>query len=148
MESLDTIKRNVLLRESELFKGDYEKVQSTDINTFNDISITSIDDWYNSLLNKYDCFNKLQIKNIQGFFTKLKFILYNIDPNKLNIENSLVEEVDLMLWRESSNGVSKIVFDEYGQVVYMFNGNDGKKQKGIFNQNVDMEKLLYRFISK
>jgi hypothetical protein len=52
----------------------------------------------------------------------------------------------LLLWRETSKGISKLVFNEYGEIIYMFNGNDGKKTRGVFNSDIDFEKLLYRFL--
>jgi len=144
--SLGTIKNNLILEQSKLFGENYKQIQGNNVNTFNDVSINSIDDWYNSLLIKHS-FNPEQVQCLHAFFKALKYVLINIDPNKLDIKDELIEDIDLMLWRESSKGISKLVFDEYGQVAYMFNGNDGSKQKGNFDVTVDMEKLLYRFIS-
>jgi K+ transporter len=145
-EDLNTIKRNLHLSQSELFSEVYEKSTQHTVHTFNEVSIFDVDDWFNSLITKYGFLNKQQIENVRSFFKKMKYVLKNIDPNKLNIENDLIEELDLVLWRESNKGISKLVFDEYGQIIYMFNGNDGRKVKGVFDSNVDMEKLLYKFI--
>jgi len=144
---LNLITRKLYLSQSELFSAVYEKTPENLIPTFNEVSINDMDDWFNSLLTKYDILNNVQIENLRIFFKKLKYVLKNIDPNKLDIKNDLIEESDLVLWRESNNGISKLVFDEYGQIVYMFNGNEGRKIKGVFDVNVDMEKLLYKFIS-
>lgn len=145
--TLNRIQNNLHLRQSKIFGHLYEKNRQESIHTFNDISINDIDDWYNNILIKYHHMNNIQIKNFENFFIFLKNILNTIDPEKLKIENLLLEETDLVLWRESNQGITKLVFDEFGQIVYIFNGNDGKKLKGIFDDNVDMEKLLYRFIS-
>ncbi len=145
-EGLNTIKRNLHLSQSELFSKIYEKSAQHDIHTFSEVSISDVDDWFNSLLMKYDFLNNQQIENLRSFFKKMKYVLKSIDPNKLDIKNDVVEEIDLVLWRESIKGISKVVFDEYGQIIYMFNGNDGRKVKGVFDENVDMEKLLYKFI--
>lgn len=147
MENLATITNNLFLEQSELYGDIYARAQSNEVQTFNEVSINNLDDWYNSLLTKYDQLNLSQIQGLQLFFTNLKYILTSIDPNKLNIDNDLIEDTDLLLWRESSDGISKLVFDEFGQIVYMFNGNNGRKVKGIFDINIDMEKLLYKFIS-
>lgn len=144
---LNLFKNNLYLAQSQLFSEVYEKNIDHEIHTFNEVSINDIDDWFNSLLMKYDFFKDIQVENLQAFFKKLKYVLKNIDPNKLDIQNDLIEDVDLVLWRESNNGISKLVFDEYGQIVYMFNGNDGSKVKGLFDKDVDMEKLLYKFIA-
>lgn len=145
-EDLNTIKRNLHLSQSELFSEVYEKSTQHNVHTFNEVSIFDVDDWFNSLLTKYGFLNKQQVENVRSFFKKMKYVLKNIDPNKLDIENDVIEEVDLVLWRESNKGISKLVFDEYGQIIYMFNGNDGRKIKGVFDSDVDMEKLLYKFI--
>lgn len=147
MKKLATIQNNLELAQSELFSSFYEETQSTDIQTFNEVSINDIDDWYNSILTKYNFLNLLQVQNLQSFFHDLKKLLRTIDPNKLDIQDHIIENIDLLLWRESSIGISKLIFDEFGQITYMFNGNNGRKIKGVFDLTVDMEKLLYRFIS-
>jgi len=144
--SLITFKNKEILKQSELYGDIYKNIQTKEVSTFNDISINDIDDWYNSLTTKYNL-NRNQINCLDAFLRSLEFVLDTIDPNKLDIKNDFIEDSDLMLWRESSKGISKIVFDEFGQIVYMFNGNDGRKLKGVFDIGVDMEKLLYRFIS-
>jgi hypothetical protein len=147
MKNLATITNNLFLEQSELYGDLYEKMQYNELQTFNEVSINVLDDWYNSLLTQYNQLNPNQIKGLQFFITSLKYVLTNIDPNKLNIDNELIEGTDLLLWRESSDGISKLVFDEFGQIVYMFNGNNGRKIKGVFDLTIDMEKLLYKFIS-
>lgn len=151
MENLTYLKNNLILEQSEIFGEFYEEIniKNNNIKTFNEVSINDVEAWYNSIENKYYFLNEIQITNLQIFFLNLKDkVLKNIDPNKLNINNCKVDDSDLLLWRESYLGISKLVFDELGQIVYMFNGNDGKMIKGVFNNSVDMEKLLYRFISK
>ena len=91
--------------------------------------------------------NEIQIKSFQNFVIKLNYVLRQIDPNKLKINDDSVEDSDLLLWRESDKGISMITFDEFGQIAYNYVGKNGKKVKGVFNQDVDMEKLLYKFIS-
>jgi hypothetical protein len=148
MESLlSNFTDDLLLRQSELYGKDYEESEVKHIHTFNDSSISDLDDWFNSILTKYDFLNDIQIKNFQNFLMSLKTLLDIIDPEKLKINDSSVEESDLLLWRESNNGMSMITFDEFGQIAYNYIGKDGRKIKGIFDQNIDMEKLLYKFIS-
>jgi hypothetical protein len=145
--SLETLAINLNLGQSELFKEYYEKVEIKQIHTFNDLSIKDLPDWYNSVLNKYAFLNPIQVQNFQNFWNSLQFVLSQIDPLKLKIKtDSNEEELDLLLWRESSKGISKLSFDSYGQITYMFNGFDGKKIRGVFDSDVDMEKLLFRFI--
>lgn len=148
MESpLDFLSKDLFLRQSELFGNTYRETEIRHIHTFNDLSVSDLDDWFNSVLTKYIFLNENQIKNFQNFIKKLDFVLTAIDPNKLKINVDSVEESDLLLWRESDKGMSMITFDEYGQIAYNYLGKNGKKIKGIFDENVDMEKLLYKFIS-
>lgn len=145
--SLETLAINLNLGQSELFKRYYEKPEIKQIHTFNDLSVKDLTDWYNSVLNKYDFLNPIQVQNFQNFWNSLQFVLSLIDPLKLKIKtDSNEEELDLLLWRESNKGISKLSFDSYGQITYMFNGFDGKKIRGVFDSDVDMEKLLFRFI--
>lgn len=146
--SLILLTNELFLGQTELFKEEYKSLESTQIHTFNDLTISNLDDWYNSLFAKYSFFNKLQIDCIQLFFKKLEYILTTINPETLNINDDLIEDSNLILWRESTQGISKLIFDKFGQIIYMFNGNDGKKTIGNFDSNVDMEKLLYRFLLK
>lgn len=145
--SLNILTNDLFLRQSELFGQDYENTEIKHIHTFNDLSVSDLDDWFNSIQTKYDFLNENQIKNFQGFVVKLDFVLSQIDPNKLKINVDSVEDSDLLLWRESDNGISMITFDEFGQIAYNYVGKNGKKVKGVFNHDVDMEKLLYKFIS-
>lgn len=148
MGNLSTITKNLNLKQSELFGKIYENHELKGAQTFNELSINNLDDWFNSILTKYDFLNSEQVDCLQAFFVKLRYVLSTIDPAKLKFENGVIENTDIMLWRESSFGISKLVFDEFGQITYMYNGNNGEKKKGVFDINVDMEKLLYRFIAK
>lgn len=145
--SLETLAINLNLSQSELFKKYYQKFEVKQIHTFNDLSVKDLPDWYNSVLNKYAFLNAIQVENFQRFWNSLEYVLSQIDPLKLKIKtDSNEEELDLLLWRESSKGVSKLSFDSYGQITYMFNGFNGKKIRGVFESNVDMQTLLFRFI--
>jgi hypothetical protein len=145
--SLETLAINLNLGQSELFKKYYQKFEVKQIHTFNDLSVKDLPDWYNSILNKYTFLNSIQVENFQGFWNSLEYVLSQIDPLKLKIKtDSNEEELDLLLWRESSKGISKLSFDSYGQITYMFNGFNGKKIRGVFESNVDMQTLLFRFI--
>jgi hypothetical protein len=145
--SLSFLANDLYLRQSELFGEEYKNSEVKHIHTFNDLSISDLDDWCNCILVKYDFLNELQITNFLNFLNSLNYLLTTIDPNKLKINDTTVENTDLMLWRESDNGMSMITFDIFGQIAYAYIGKDGKKVRGTFDQNIDMEKLLYKFIS-
>lgn len=145
--SLSFLANDLHLRQSELFGEEYKNSEVKHIHTFNDLSISDLDDWCNYILVKYDFLNELQIKNFLNFLSSINYLLTTIDPNKLKINDTTVENTDLMLWRESDNGMSMITFDIFGQIAYAYIGKDGKKVRGTFDQNIDMEKLLYKFIS-
>jgi len=146
--SLIFLTNELFLRQSELFGDDYKNLENNSTHTFNELSISNLEDWQNSILQKYPVLNELQIENLQNFLISLSEILETINPEKLKIsEDLLLEETDLLLWRESHNGISKLFFNEYGDITYVFNGNNGRKIRGVFNNNVDYEKLIYKFLS-
>ena len=146
--SLTFLTNELYLRQSELFGDDYKNLENNSTHTFNELSISNLEDWRNSILQKYSVLNNLQIVNLQNLLISLSKILETINPEKLKINNDLlIEESELLLWRESYKGISKLFFNEYGNITYVFNGNDGKKIRGVFNGSVDFEKLIYRFLS-
>ena len=146
--SLDILTNNLNLGQSELFNKYYKNTEIRQIHTFNDLSVNDLEDWYNSVLNKYNFLENVQLENFQNFWNSLKYVLSEIDPLKLKIKvDSNKDELDLLLWRESSKGISKLTFDKYEEITYVFNGNDGKKIRGLFDKNVDFEQLLFRFLS-
>ncbi|MDI6045654.1 hypothetical protein [Flavobacterium yafengii] len=146
--SLTFLTNELYLRQSELFGDDYKNLENNSTHTFNELSISNLEDWQNSILQKHPILNELQIENLQNLLISLSKILETINPEKLKInEDFLLEESDLLLWRESYKGISKLFFNEYGNITYVFNGNDGKKIRGVFNNNVDYEKLIYKFLS-
>lgn len=145
--SLEILTNNLNLGQSELFKNDYANTEIRQVHTFNDLSVSDLGDWYNSVLNKYTFLENFQLENFQLFLNSLKDVLSIMNPDKLNIKvDSNEEELDLLLWRESNQGISKLCFDTFGQITYTFNGFNGKKIRGVFDSNVEMEKLLYRFL--
>lgn len=145
--SLTYLTNELFLRESELFGGEYESFDHQQIDTFNDVSFTNLEDWKNSILQKNLFLNNLQIVNIQNLFISLANILKKINPDKLNINNDyIIEENELLFWRETTSGISKLLFNSFGEIIYVYNGNNGVKKRGVFQNDVDFEKLLYRFL--
>lgn len=146
--SLTFFKNDLRLRQSELFGDDYKNIEIQTIHTYNELTISNIEDWKNSILKKYSFLNNSQANNLELFFSSLSKILETINPEKLQInDDSIDEENEVVLWRESMNGISKLSFNEYEQLIYMFIGNDGRKVRGVFENTIDFEKLIYRFLS-
>lgn len=146
--SLVSFANDLSLKQSELYGNLYNEIEHEVVNTFSGISILNLSDWQNNVFLKYNFINDEQRKNLQCFFIGLSSVLKTIDPEKLRInDDSITEEEDVVFWRESHKGISKLFFTKYGQIIYNFNGNDGKKIRGIFENDVDFEKLLYRFLS-
>lgn len=145
--SLSYLANDLFLRQSELFGQEYSMFEIKQIHTFNDITISNLDDWYNSILIKYSLTEDLQIETFGKFTNSLNKFLNRLDPIKIEgIKDLFIdEENDFLLWRESELGVSKLIFDTYGEITYNFNGFDGKMQRGVFNTDADMEKLMFRF---
>lgn len=146
--SLTFFTKDLFLQQSELFGEDYKNFENNSVHTFNDLTVSNLHDWQNSILQKYQLLNDRQLTNLQLLLFALTDILLTINPDKLQIKNDCItDENELLLWRESTKGISKLIFNKFGDVIYIFNGNDGKKIRGVFENNVDFEKLLYRFLS-
>jgi hypothetical protein len=64
INSLTFFANDLLLRQSELFGNDYKEIENQTINTFNDLSISNLEDWQNSILQKNQFLNNLQIIQI------------------------------------------------------------------------------------
>lgn len=148
---METMKINLTsslyLEQSELYGKMYHDLNFSITPTFNDVCFGNISDWHNGLIAKYNFLNLEQRYTLSLFFSALKDILTQFDPEKLKIFNdSIVEEKEIVIWREDTKGISKLIFDKYGEITYVFNGYDGKKIRGVFNKDVDFEKLLYRFL--
>lgn len=144
--TLNLLVNEMLLQQSELYAADYSSVKGC--NEYGAISISVVEEWLNSI-SVHNDMNKLQKENLQCFAVCLVDVLQKIDPNKLNISVDYIqEEQELLLWRKSHQGISKLSFDPIGQITFTFTGNDGQKVLGVFNTGVDMEKLLLRFLSK
>jgi hypothetical protein len=143
--TLNSLFNGLHLQQSELFGAEYGVKEC---NEYGEISIKVVEEWLNSIEVHHDL-NKLQKNNVESFATSLAGLLREIDPAKLKIVVDYIEEeCELLLWRKSSQGVSKLSFDSYGQITYLFTGDSGQKTIGVFEEGVDMDKLLYRFLSK
>lgn len=49
------------------------------------------------------------------------------------------EENTVIVWKENKEGLYQLIFDSYGQVSYVFCGNDGSKLRNTFE--FDFEEL-------
>lgn len=47
------------------------------------------------------------------------------------------EENQVIVWKETKDGLYQLVFDEYNEVTYMFIGNDGRKIRNTFELNLE-----------
>ena len=47
------------------------------------------------------------------------------------------EENQVIVWKETKDGLYQLVFDEYNEVTYMFIGNDGRKIRNTVELNLE-----------
>ncbi len=144
----NSIRNSMSLGQSVLYSDVYLKAIPRHTSAFNSLSIRNVNDWFESVTFHYTCMNAVQRKNFECFVTSLQRQLQNIDPEKIDIKvDEITEESSLLLWRESTNGISKLIFNEFGGISYVYIGTNGKKKRGLFDNAIDFEKLLYLFMS-
>ncbi len=146
---LNFITEDLRLRQSELYGSNYSQLDNKfNIPTYNDLSIHTLKDWENSLINSYDL-NESQIIVLSKFLKELDYILTTIDPLKIkSIQTSTIDETDLLIWRETSRFIVELTFDEDGFVTFRKTfKNSNEMQKGIFDFKSDFQKLLLKFLS-
>jgi hypothetical protein len=146
---LHFITEELHLRQSQLYGNTYSEIENQfSIPTYNDLSIHTLKDWGNSLINSYELNNE-QILALSRFLEELDYILTTIDPLKINsIQTSTIDDTDLLIWRETSNFIVELTFDDEGFVIFRKTPKDKKPmQKGLFNSDSDFQKLLLQFLS-
>lgn len=149
MITLNSVAKNISLSHSELYSQEYVDAIPRHVHTYNELSVSDHEDWFNSVIYHFEFSSVSQFSNFNAFYDVVVHLLETIDPQKLKfITDSIEEESDLLIWRESPAGISKLIFEDSGTIVYAFNGNDGSKIRGEFDSTVDFTKLLYRFLTK
>lgn len=146
---LHFITEELHLRQSQLYGNSYSEIENKfSIPTYNDLSIHTLKDWENSLTNSYEL-NSEQTIILSRFLEQLNIILTIIDPLKINsIQTSTIDETDLLIWRETSNFIVELTFDDEGFVTFRkTHKNNQPMQKGIFDSDSDFQKLLLQFLS-
>ena len=141
------LSKETFLEQSELYNVIYKEYKDSNTIIPNEIGVDDLDDWFYKILSIYSFLNDGQKNNLKSTIGVLKSILNIVDPEKLKMGvDGFEEENELILWRKSKNGVSKIIFDEFAEITFSYIGYDGKIIMGIFNNNVDFEKLIYKFL--
>ena len=149
MITLNAIEKNISLTQSELYGQDYFNAVPRHVHTYNELSICDIEDWYNSVMYHFQSLNDIQSENFGAFYNVVRQHLRILDPAKLRMTvDWITDESDLLIWRESQAGISKLIFEDSGQITYVYNGNNGSKIRGEFDNSVDFLNLLYRFLTK
>lgn len=141
------LSKETFLEQSELYNVIYKEYKDSNTIIPNEIGVDDLDDWFYKILSIYSFLNDGHKNNLKSTIGVLKSILNIVDPEKLKMGvDGFEEENELILWRKSKNGVSKIIFDEFAEITFSYIGYDGKKIMGVFNNKVDFEKLIYKFL--
>ncbi|MGB5941610.1 MAG: hypothetical protein WBG71_01900 [Leeuwenhoekiella sp.] len=146
---LNFITEELRLKQSQLYGDSYSEIENKFVvPTYNDLSIHTLKDWENSLINSYDL-NEVQTFTLSEFLKQLNYVLKTIDPLKIeSIRTSTIDETDLLVWRETSKFIVELTFDEDGFVIFRKTfKTDKEMQKGIFNSDSDFQWLLLQFLS-
>ena len=141
------LSKETFLEQSELYNVIYKEYKDSNTIIPNEIGVDDLDDWFYKILSIYSFLNDGQKNNLKSTIGVIKSIINIVETEKLKMGvEGVEEENELIVWRKSKNGVSKIIFDEFAEITFSYIGYDGKKIMGIFNNNVDFEKLIYKFL--
>lgn len=148
MGKLAILSNDLRLQESEVYGDVYLKnAVNTNSSTYNELSIHTLEDWYNYLSTTYNLTSSQEV-NLINFTEQFRTILALINPHKIkDIQNTLNEDSDLLLWKESTNSISEIFFEDDGEILYRFTDKKtGRLTKSFFNGECDFQGLILTFL--
>lgn len=86
---------------------------------------------------------------LHKIFAEFNNIRTTIDPKRLkSFDHHLNEDDELLLFRESENGLINIIINPEDCIAFSFISNDDQQRKFYFlDENGDFETLAYNFFS-
>lgn len=139
------------LTQSETFGSFYEDIlDSNEGSSFSNLLIEDVWDLLENISLKYESLTPFQKDMLHKIFTEFNNIRTTIDPKRLkSFDHHLNEDEELLLFRESENGLINIIINPEDYIAFSFIPSGEKSRKFYFiDENGDFETLAYNFFSK
>ena len=86
--------------------------------------------------------------NSDDIFDAFNEIRRTIDPNKLkNFEHSINVDKDLLLYRESKEGLTNLIIHTDEDFAYSYIGNETGRELNFYETEADYESISLKFFS-
>lgn len=138
------------LKQSEVFGKQYEdRFEEDKKSAFNPPLYSDVEDVLNHILYSYDSLSEFQKDMLYKIFEALNKVRHLIDPNRLRpFEQYLNSDEELLLYRNTDNGLTNIIINPDECVAYSFiNKEKNERVLLFFDENSDFESLVYKFFS-
>jgi len=151
---MNTTFDHIILRtelvQSETFGDFYEEIlDSNEGSSFCNPLIEDVSELLENILLKYESLTAFQKDVLYKIFSEFNHIRTTIDPKRLkSFTHDLNEDEELLLFRESENGLINIIINPEDCIAFSFIPNNEQKRTFYFiDQNGDFETLAYNFFS-
>ena len=138
------------LTQSETFGSFYVDIlDSNEGGSFCNLLVEDVEDLLENILLKYESLTPFQKSMLHKIFTEFNNIRTTIDPKRLkSFDHHLNEDEELLLFRESENGLINIIINPEDCIAFSFIPTDEQQRKFYFiDEKGDFETLAYDFFS-
>ena len=110
----------------------------------------NVDNVFSDFVRKYPFLTANQLTNLNSLIKALQFVVPKIHPDKIEMNQCINNDDDLMFWKESSYGFSEILLHDDGDVsCYFISKISNEKSKALFEyDDLDFETILYNFLKR
>ncbi len=149
-KQLEHIAFKETLMQSDFAGGQYEEMLNQKSTPFNNPLIAEVEEIYNQIINKCDDITEHQIWVLTKIIDELNNIRSTINPNRFkDLKYSSTDDNDLLLYRESDNGLVTIIIHPEFDFAFSYIGNITGRQLDFFEpETVDFESIVLNFLAK
>jgi len=149
-KQLEHIAFKETLLQSEFAGDQYKKIFYQTSSSFNNPLIEEVEEIYNQVISQYDEITEHQILVLTKIIDKLNDVRTIINPNRFkNLKHSITEDDDLLLYRESDNGLVNIIIHPDEDFAFSYIGNIAGRELEFFeSQTADFETIVLNFLAK
>ncbi len=146
--NLEPMISNSILAQSEIFGQNYEELaDEKDVPAFSSVYHKNINNIYNSIIYENTDLTDFQTNSLKNIFDSLNEISKEIDPYRLEFDFYFNNDDELLLFRESENGLTNLIINPEEDIAFSFIGKSGEKTLNFFTENDDFEKLAFNFLA-